>query len=78
MKGIDNEIFLILQQFILHKHLSRQKLERILEIDEIKSYKITESLKRSGLIVEFQSNVFYINPYVHNIISKKLIELELL
>lgn len=78
LKGIDNEIFLILQQFILHKHLSRQKLERILEIDEIKSYKITESLKRSGLIVEFQSNVFYINPYVHNIISKKLIELELL
>ena len=35
-------------------------------------------LKRSGLLVEYQSDIFHINPYLHNLISKKLIELDLI
>ncbi len=37
-----------------------------------------ESLKRSGLVVELKQNIFHINPYVHNLISKKLAEMDLL
>ena len=78
LNSINHDRFLILQQFILHKQLHLSRIIRVLGIDEDKILYSIESLKRSGLVVEFKQNIFQINPYVHNLISKKLSEMDLL
>ena len=78
LNNLNTEWFLFLQQFVLHKQLNLARIVRILGMEENKASQSIEYLKRSGLIVEFKPNNFHINPYVHNLISKKLAEMDLL
>ena len=78
LNSINPEWFLLLQQFVLHKQLHLNRISRILGMDESKTLHLIESLKRSGLVVELKQSIFHINPYVHNLISKKLAEMDLL
>ena len=78
LNSLNTDWFLFLQQFVLHKQLNLARISRILGIEENKAYQSVEYLKRSGLIVEFKPNTFHINPYLHNLISKKLAEMDLL
>jgi len=66
---------LVLQLFVLHKHLSYSKLAKLTEIDsEIIVRKINE-LKRVGIIKEISENVYSINslimPYIINVLKRK-------
>ncbi len=78
LNNLNTDWFLFLQQFVLHKQLNLIRISRILGIEENKASQSVDYLKRSGLIVEFKPSTFHINPYLHNLISKKLVEMELL
>ncbi|MCB9207612.1 MAG: amino acid permease [Ignavibacteriales bacterium] len=78
LNNLNNDWLILLQQFIYHKYLSNDRLQRILNYSEIQAEQSIINLKRTGLINEVQNNIYQINPYVQNIISKKLVELRLL
>ena len=78
LNSLNSDWFLLLQQFVLHKQLHSSHIGRILGMDENKATQSVDDLKRSGLVVEYKPNIFHINPYVHNLISKKLAEMGLL
>jgi DNA polymerase III delta prime subunit len=66
---------LVLQLFVLHKHLSYSKLTKLTEIDsEIIVRKINE-LKRVNIISEIKENIYTINslvlPYIINVLKSK-------
>lgn len=78
LNSLHSDWFLLLQQFVLHKQLHYSRIARILGMEESKALQSISDLKRSGLVVEYRPNIFHINPYVHNLISKKLVEMGLL
>ncbi|WP_299459667.1 amino acid permease [uncultured Microscilla sp.] len=58
-------------QFILHKHLTLDRLLRITMEDERVVYNRVKVLKRAGIIKETNNNVLKINPYLeHHLIQE--------
>jgi hypothetical protein len=69
---------MLLALFILHKHLNIEKLERIMLISvEVLNNKMNY-LKRSGLIIEDNKQIFELNPFLTMHIQNKLVQLEIL
>lgn len=76
-KHLDKEWMIILQQFIFHKFFNLRRINNVMD-NKDQLTKIISTLKRSGLIREMQNNSFEINPYLHHVITQKLIEMKLL
>lgn len=78
LNSLDHESFIYLMQFILHKQLTINKLQRItLEKREDVLEKIS-FLKRIGLINELPNKVYEINKYLYIHIYNKIKEKEML
>ncbi|PLW92070.1 MAG: hypothetical protein C0592_12570 [Marinilabiliales bacterium] len=69
---LGNEWYLLLMQFLLHKRLTIEKLQRITWEEPDVLFKKLMILKRAALIVEDQNRVFELNPYMHTHIAHKL------
>jgi hypothetical protein len=69
---------IILQQIIYHKFLTKERIIRMLQINENEAEKSLNELRRSGLITEHQNNVYQLNPYIQFIVSNMFIEMRLL
>jgi predicted transcriptional regulator len=78
LNNLNNDWLILLQQFIYHKYLNTERIKRILNIDEQNADNTLVNLKRCGLISEVQNGNYQINPFIHNAISNKLIELRIL
>ncbi len=74
----EDEIFILLVQFVLHKRLTIVKLSRIMLSEEKIIEKQLAFLKRSGLIVEETKGIFEINKFMFIHILHKLEELEMI
>jgi amino acid transporter len=72
------DLLIFLVQFILHKRLTYEKIQRIMlmPLGEVKE-KI-RLLKRAALITEPQQGVYILNPNLHAFIRERFIEKELL
>ena len=74
---LDSDWLIILQQFMLHKHLTPERFERIPGSNGTTDMTLLESLKRSGLIRESQPGVLHINPYLQPLVTRRLREMDL-
>ncbi len=78
LDNIKTDTFVILVQFILHKHITVKKLERILLQDSKTIIGKLNYLKRSGLIVEETENIYRLNEYLYIHLINKLQNIEML
>jgi len=67
-----------LQQFLLHKKLTPQRLEQISGQTDTVIAEIIHSMKRSGIIVEEHPDILSINPFMQPILVKHLKEMDML
>jgi hypothetical protein len=67
-----------LQQLILHKQLSLQRLEHISQLSDKAVHDIMHALKRSGIVVKEPTGFYSINPYIHSVLVKRLREIGML
>ncbi|MFA8300998.1 MAG: amino acid permease [Hyphomicrobiales bacterium] len=78
LENLEVEWYIILSLFILHKRVSISKLSRIslLPLNEV--INIISSLKRAGLVTDFNKNIYEINPSLYLIIRDILVKKEIL
>ena len=67
-----------LQQFLLHRNLTLERLEQISGQTRTAIADIIYTLKRSGIILEEHPDVLSINPYLQPLLVKRLREKEML
>ena len=67
-----------LQQFILHKQLTTERIEQVNRQAIHETDKMLQSFKRSGILVEAPAGVFSINPYIYPMLAKQFKETGLL
>jgi hypothetical protein len=67
-----------LQQFVLHRQLTYDRLERILGGDQGKMRQDIGYLKRCGLLLELPKDILQINPYARPLVHKSLAEMSML
>ncbi|HPE57532.1 MAG TPA: hypothetical protein PK904_14085 [Bacteroidales bacterium] len=80
--GIDSHILdaldashrLVLLQFVLHKRMDIDKLQRVMLEERIKVINYLQVMLRAGLLIEQAGPVFEINPYVYDQVLKSLSE----
>lgn len=75
---LDEDWIMLLNQFILHKRLTRQKIERITKWTPEQADEKVHALLRSGLIIEKSSGVYNLDPILHPFILEALEEKEVL
>lgn len=76
--SLDTDWLIWLQQFLLHKHLT---VDRLLQISGTGLEKITgviNTIKRSALLIESEPGVLCINPYIHPVLIKQFKEMDML
>ncbi len=78
IENLEKEIYIILLQFLLHKRMDIPKLARVCLESEKKILSQIKYLKRTGIIVEEQSNVYTINKFIYPQIKKKLIDIDMI
>ncbi len=72
------ETLIFLVQFILHKRLNYEKIQRIMFMTPEQVKEKIMHLKRAAIITEPSPGVFMLNPNLHPFIRERLIEKELL
>ncbi|MFZ1290592.1 MAG: amino acid permease [Melioribacteraceae bacterium] len=78
LNNISNKWKILLQQFVYHKFLTKDRIQRILTTDISDTNKVVDVISRNGLLVELQNNIYSINPYIHHSILKLLLESDLI
>lgn len=72
INALDNSLKLVLFQFVLHKRMDIDKLERVLREDRISVINHLQVLIRTGLLLEQAGPVFEVNPFVYDQVFKSL------
>jgi amino acid transporter len=75
---LEDEWYLLLLQFILHKRMTIEKLQKIQLENKEEIFQKIMVLKRARLIEESKTNVYNINPYMYPHIIQKLVEKEMI
>ncbi len=78
MSKLNPETLIFLVQFILHKRLNIDKLERIILLPPKQIKNRIKLLLRAAILVEPARGVYTLNPALHAFIRERLIEKELL
>lgn len=78
LNNLNKDWIVWLQQFILHKQLTIQRLMQISMQQEADILAILHTLKRSAIIVEDHNNILSINPYIQPVIVSRFREMGLL
>lgn len=63
-------------QFIVHKHLSVERLGRLFQVEDVVVTSMVQNLLRSGLVIENKSGLLKLNPYLRLFITQKFSDLE--
>lgn len=74
--SIQNDWLVVLVNFMLHRRLSFERLERIMQTDSEKLKTIILSLLRAGLIIEYDKDIYALNQYIEPLIYDELKEKE--
>jgi amino acid transporter len=78
MSKISAETLVFLMQFILHKRLNLDKLERIMLLPPMQIKKRVKLLLRAAILIEPARGVYTLNPALHTFIRERIFEKELL
>jgi hypothetical protein len=74
LEDLQPEILVYLSQFIIHKRLNIEKLQRVTFNSKEEVEAQISFLKRSGIITETAGPIYEINKYLHPFIKNKLFE----
>ncbi len=77
MNNLKAEWAIWLTQFVLHKHLSNERLQRLFRSSRDDVSAMLRTLQRTGLLIE-NHGTWEINPHVEPFVVEKLQEMELL
>ncbi len=78
LNNLNSETLVFLVQFILHKRLSYEKIQRIMMMSADEVSRKIALLKRAAIVTEPNRGVFTLNPNLHAFIRERFIEKELL
>ncbi len=78
LNKLNSETLIFLVQFILHKRLNAEKIERIMMMNPAEVQEKIRLLKRAAIITEPNQGVYTLNPNLHAFIRARFIEKELL
>jgi len=78
LNKLNPETLVFLVQFILHKRLSYEKIQRIMLMPLPQVKEKIKLLKRAAIIIEHNAGVYTLNPNLHAFIRERFIEKELL
>jgi amino acid transporter len=78
LNSLNSDILVFLAQFILHKRITPEKMERIMLMPTEEVKENLRLLKLAAIITEPAQGVFILNPALHLFIREKLIEKELI
>jgi amino acid transporter len=78
LKELDENWTMLLMQFVLHKRLTQDKIQRITGWDTADAKGLILAMFRSGIIVEKSSGVYIVDPFIHPFLIKALKDKELL
>ncbi len=76
LENINDDLKVVLEQFVLHKRMDMDKLQRVLQINEAEIDKMITFLKMSGLIIEKTIGLYMINTYFDKFLTKFLLQHE--
>ncbi|MFN3554773.1 MAG: hypothetical protein ACK4VN_02280 [Bacteroidales bacterium] len=75
---LNSETLIFLVQFILHKRLNLEKIQRLMLFSPEQAREKIMQLKRASLVTEPNPGVYMLNPNLHPFIREYLLEKELL
>ena len=75
---LEDSWIVLLVQFLIHGRMSKQKLMEIMTESPEEVQRNLNSLKRAGLIQEYNNQLYQINPFVESHLSDKLLEKEII
>ncbi|MFW5663837.1 MAG: hypothetical protein ACOCYD_02250 [bacterium] len=78
LNKINSETLVFLVQFILHKRLNTEKIQRIMMMSPGEVQEKINLLKRAAIITEPNQGIYTLNPNLHAFIRARFIEKELL
>lgn len=78
LNRLDSETLIFLVQFILHKRLNTEKIQRIMLMTMQQVQQKIRFLKRAAIITEPRHGVYTLNPNLHAFIRARFMEKELL
>ncbi|TVQ15893.1 MAG: hypothetical protein EA361_04970 [Bacteroidetes bacterium] len=78
LNKLNSETLVFLVQFILHKRLNAEKIQRIMMMNATEVQERIRLLKRAAIITEPNQGVYTLNPNLHAFIRARFIEKELL
>jgi len=78
LKELNDDWSMLLAQFILHKRLDNEKINRISNWSPSKINSVILAMTRAGIIQERSTGVFQIDPCMHPFVVKSLKEREVL
>ncbi|MEQ9289412.1 MAG: amino acid permease [Cyclobacteriaceae bacterium] len=77
-KELSEEWSTALTQFVMHKRLSAEKLQRITGWEMSRAQSMVRAMLRSGVILEKASGIYHVDPYLQPFLVKALKENEVL
>lgn len=77
-RDLQEDWLMILLQLLLHKKLTLNRLELLMDSSEDKLPAILASLERMNLIIRSRTGIFELNPYTKQFIIKSFREMDLI
>jgi amino acid transporter/GTPase SAR1 family protein len=78
LEHLETGWIILLNQLLLHKRLTRQRLARIMADEEKNLQALINPLKRCGLILENNGGLLRIDPYLYPLVREKFREREMI
>jgi len=78
IKDLSQEWTMVLTQFILHKRLTQEKLERLSGWTPAETKSLLLGMLRAGIVIEKASGIYHIDPYIQPFITMAFKDKEIL
>ncbi|TRX60540.1 amino acid permease [Fulvivirga sp. M361] len=78
LKELHEDWIMLLMQFVLHKRLNAEKIERITNWSSATVKALLLAMLRAGIIIDKVSGVYHLDPFIHPFVVKALKEKDVL
>ncbi len=78
LETLNEDWTMMLTQFVLHKRMTEEKVNRVIQWPEEEVKRFVLAMLRSGILIEKTSGIYHIDPYVQPFVVEILKEREVL
>ncbi len=72
LNDINDDLWIVILQFILHRRLDIEKLSKVLHQTHNQTLALLQNLLRAGIVEEKFERIYALNPYLEQILASKL------